>query len=176
MTTSARRGPAESIEVAGEPSGADQPRPAEIFVARQPIYTSSLAVFGYELLFRDGVQSAFNPNMDGVAATRSVLENSFLTLGISTLTGSTRAFISFSRDLLLSDDLFQLPRNQTVIEILEDVTPDAEVLEACRELRRLGYVLALDDFIFQPGYDELLKLAKIVKVDLRGLGVLTTDL
>jgi EAL and modified HD-GYP domain-containing signal transduction protein len=52
------------------------------------------------------------------------------------------------------------------LEILENVTPDAEVLRACRKLRSQGYSLAMDDFIRDHSESPLLDLVKYVKVDL----------
>jgi EAL and modified HD-GYP domain-containing signal transduction protein len=58
-----------------------------------------------------------------------------------------------------------LPPGQVVIEILEDVFPDEEVIEACKSLKALGYTLALDDFVDTPDYLPLAELADIIKVD-----------
>ncbi len=48
----------------------------EIFVARQPVFTAQKKLFGYELLFRLGLENAF-PDIDGTAATSGVLSNTF---------------------------------------------------------------------------------------------------
>ncbi|MHB1419842.1 MAG: EAL and HDOD domain-containing protein, partial [Bacillota bacterium] len=58
-----------------------------------------------------------------------------------------------------------LPREQVAIEILEDVQIDAELITACKELKRLGYMIVLDDFIFQPKFRPLIELADIIKID-----------
>jgi EAL and modified HD-GYP domain-containing signal transduction protein len=60
-----------------------------------------------------------------------------------------------------------LPPSTTVLEILEDIEPDEELLEACRELRSKGYSLALDDFMPRPEMKPLVRLANYVKVDFR---------
>ena len=57
-----------------------------------------------------------------------------------------------------------LPAESTVVELLETVKPDADVLHACQELKRNGYVLALDDFVYRPELEPLLALADIVKI------------
>ncbi|HBT89810.1 MAG TPA: signal transduction protein, partial [Desulfobacter sp.] len=43
----------------------------DIFVARQPVFTSDKKIFGYELLFRLGLDNVF-PNIDGSVATSGV--------------------------------------------------------------------------------------------------------
>lgn len=58
-----------------------------------------------------------------------------------------------------------LPADKVVIEILEDVAPQADVIRAVERLKTDGYVLALDDFVPQSGYEPLVALADIVKID-----------
>jgi EAL and modified HD-GYP domain-containing signal transduction protein len=58
------------------------------------------------------------------------------------------------------------PRDRVVVEILEDIEPDSEVVEACREMAENGYVIALDDFLFRPEMSALIQTAKIIKFDL----------
>lgn len=52
-----------------------------------------------------------------------------------------------------------------VVEILENVEPDEEIVSACKRLKDLGYLLVLDDFVFAPGYESLIDLVDIIKVD-----------
>jgi EAL and modified HD-GYP domain-containing signal transduction protein len=137
-------------------------------VARQPILNAAGKVFGYELLYRAAAADASCREAHDVAAAR-VLNDAVLTLGLETLTGGRRAFINLTRYLLLSDFATLLPPSAVVLEVLENVAADAEVLEACRRLRGLGYSIALDDFTCGAGADALLPHARYVKVD-----VLTT--
>jgi EAL and modified HD-GYP domain-containing signal transduction protein len=125
---------------------------ADVFVARQPIFSRRAGVYGYELLFRDGVEQAFGGG-DGNAATSSVIETGLLNIGLDQLTGGRPAFINFTRDLLLADEVLQLPRREIVIEILETIEPEPAVLEACEELKRRGC------------WEPLLHLADIVKFE-----------
>ncbi len=70
-------------------------------MARQPILTGDEKVFGYELLFRDGVDDYFrNPDPD--VASRSTLSTSML-MGLDVLCDGRRAFINVTRDVLLKD-------------------------------------------------------------------------
>jgi EAL and modified HD-GYP domain-containing signal transduction protein len=134
-----------------------------LFVARQPILDRDRRVVAYELLFRDGFGSgAFN--VDGTAATSHVMSASVLHFGIEALTGGAPAYINVTRDVLLGGLLHALPPERIVPEILEDVPPDAEVLAACRELKRRGFRIALDD-VTRENRPDLLALADIVKVD-----------
>jgi len=141
------------------------PPPNARFVARQPILTKDEKVFGYELLFRDGVESYFCP-ADPEAASRSTLDTSML-MGLDVLCDGRRAFINCTRDMLLKDYVTLLPSSQTVVEILESVEPDELVIAACQRLKEAGYMIALDDFAVDDRREPLTDIADIVKVDMR---------
>lgn len=136
-----------------------------IFVARQPIFTKRKTTFGYELLFRQGFENTF-PGINGDAATSRVLLNTFLTTGIDTITGRKPGFINFTRNLLLNGVPLLFPRKKLFIEILESVTPEDPVLDALKQLKSKGYVIALDDFCFKQEKARLVSLADIIKFDI----------
>ena len=141
----------------------------EHFMARQPIFDRSLKVVAYELLFRSGLENMFS-EIDGDQATAQVIANSFLLFGIDEVTAGARAFINFTRNLIVNESALVLPQRSVVVEILENVEPDSAVIDACNKLKGNGYTLALDDFIYSPEFDPLLKLADIVKVDFKVSG------
>ncbi|MGA7896496.1 MAG: HDOD domain-containing protein [Candidatus Sulfotelmatobacter sp.] len=141
------------------------PKPGTQFDARQPILTADEKVFGYELLFRDGVEDFFRSS-DADAASRSVLNTSML-LGLDVLCDGRRAFVNCTREILLKDYVTLLPSSQTVVEILETVPADELVVAACRRLKEAGYMIALDDFAENDPREALADVADIIKVDLR---------
>src|SRR5271170_4962572 len=118
---------------------------AQLYVARQPILNLSEQVFGYELLFRDGVEDYFR-NTDADAASRSTLDTSML-MGLDILCDGRRAFINCTSETLLKDYVTVLPPTQAVVEILESVPVDDLVKAACIRLKHAGYTIALDDFV-----------------------------
>lgn len=134
-------------------------------MARQPILTSDEKVFGYEILFRDGVEEYF-ASTDADQASRNTLNTSML-MGLDVLCDGRRAFINCTRDILLKDYIMLLPSEQTVVEVLESVEPDDLVIAACRRLKENGYLIALDDFAVDDPRQTLTDLADIIKVDLR---------
>ena len=140
----------------------------DAYVARQPIFSTDKKVYAYELLFRDSMKN-FVPDIDGDMATSKLLSSSFFTMGFEQMVGETKAFINFTRNLLVQGIPLIFPNEQTVVEILEDVTPDKEVLEACRGLKEKGYIVALDDFINRPEMQPLVDLADIIKIDFRAI-------
>ena len=136
----------------------------DVFVARQPIFDHRKRVFGYELLFRSGPENYFT-GTDPDQASSSLIESSMNVFGLQDLIGSKKAFINLTRRLIVDELATVLPRERTVLEVLETIEPDDEVVEACRKLKEQGYTIALDDFVYNPAFDSLLQHAKIIKVD-----------
>ena len=136
----------------------------EIYVARQPIFNADQDVYGYELLYRSGTRM-FYSSLDGDSAASAVITNSFLLIGLETLTRGKKAFINFTRKLLENEIATLLPHDSIVVEILEESPPDGKMLSACRKLKALGYRLALEDYRGDPRFEPLLELVDIVKVN-----------
>lgn len=136
----------------------------KIFVARQPIFNRKEKVIAYELLFRSGDIGTYDAEDDD-EATVSVISGAFLLLGMEKTTDSKRAFINFTRNLLKRDIVMHLPPQSVVVEILENIEPDDEIVEICTKLKKLGYIIALDDFVFSEKFQHVIELADIIKVD-----------
>lgn len=136
----------------------------DIFVARQPIFNQRQEVYAYELLYRSGINK-FYSSLDGDQATSEVITNSFLLIGLETLTRGKIAFINFTKNLLEDEVATLLPKEQIVIEILQDIEPDAKTIQACKKLKEMGYRLALDDFVYDEKFLPLIELVDIIKVD-----------
>ena len=135
-----------------------------IFVARQPIFDRDHRIWGYELLFRHSgeASTAMVTNQD--MATSKVIADGF-SLAMAGVDEELRALINFPARLLLDDTALALPKSRVVVEILESVQPTKGILASCRRLKDAGYLLALDDFVGQPGCEPLIELADIVKVE-----------
>lgn len=121
-------------------------------------------MFGYELLFRSGPENFFPP-VDANEASTQVVHDALNVFGLQSLAANRRLFINTSRGVLLRGILGLLPVDVATIELLETIEPDDEVVAACRALKKAGFLLALDDFVFRPEFAPLLDLADIVKVD-----------
>ena len=141
---------------------AANPRPAmesyeSVFVARQPIFTPELLVWGYELLFRHSAQAHGGDGGDGVdgdLATARVIADGYA-LVHEGMDSSRKLLVNFPARSLVDDTARALPADRVVIEILETVEPVPAILDACRGLKAAGYLLALDDFVGQPGFEPL---------------------
>lgn len=140
----------------------------DIFMARQPIFDIVRQVYAYELLYREDHRNAFSGNVDGNSATSYLVSDAISVFGLDNITNGNLAFINFTKDLIMGGMPKLLDPNAVIIEILEDTIVDEPFLEAVMELRRLGYRIALDDYVGEQHFDDLLPLVDIVKVDYLG--------
>jgi c-di-GMP-related signal transduction protein len=138
----------------------------DVFVARQPILDLQLRTFGYELLFRDGVDNLFS-EIDGDTASSTVLSNSFLSIGIEKLTGGKKAFINFTRNLILRQVPCLFSPKILFSELLETIEPDQDLLAAIIQMNQKGCHFALDDFNFHEKFEPLMRFVEIVKIDIQ---------
>jgi EAL and modified HD-GYP domain-containing signal transduction protein len=141
---------------------------SSIFLGRQPILGREQQLLAYELLFRSGPLIAGDQATidDPAQATATVIANTFTDLSANETLGEYRGFINVDQEFLFSDLIEALPPALIVLEILETVPPTPEVVARCRQLRDLGFSLALDDVIqVDDAYRPLFELAEIIKVD-----------
>ena len=139
----------------------------DVFVARQPIFDQSMGLYGYELLHRSS-QNNFYEGSDDEQTTAELITNSFLVIGFNELIDGTRGFINFSHDFLLKGIPSILPKEKTVIEILERANVTDDLVDVCRELKSKVYILALDDFDLEEKNDSrerLIEYADIIKIE-----------
>ncbi|NLL80933.1 MAG: HDOD domain-containing protein [Tissierellia bacterium] len=136
----------------------------DIYVARQPIFDRKMNVLGYELLYRRGMNNLYEGSDDN-QATAELISNSYLNMHFSELTDGTKGFINFSEKMLIEQIPLILPKELTVVEILERVEITDELIEACKKISDKGYTIALDDYIFDESSLPLLEIADIVKVE-----------
>lgn len=141
------------------------------YLARQPIFDTAKNLYGYELLFRDGVQNSF-PDVNADEATSKLITEHHLLMGVEKITSGHLAFINFSADTLIHHFPTSINPASMVIEVLETVPISSELLTACKELHRMGYKLALDDHDFEPRWDIFLPYISYIKVDVRQFNIL----
>lgn len=136
----------------------------EIFIARQPIFDTRKNVYAYEMLYRGSQDNTFaGANAD--MASASVIINTFQSFGLDVLTNGKPVFINFTESLLRQEIATIIPHESLIIELLETVKPTQETIERCKLLKSKGYILALDDFVYRPEFEPLIRLADIIKVD-----------
>ena len=139
----------------------------DVFVARQPILDVDQQVYAYELLFRDGLNDVCCEGADPTSATKQVVYNMFMTLGVDRLLSGRPAFVNVTTEDLLSGWVHTLSSDSAVIELLETIEVTDAVVEACCRLKDEGFRIGLDDFVYRKQWDPLIELADIVKVSFR---------
>lgn len=159
------KGPAPAPATDAGPAPAAAVR--TLYAARQPILGRDSRLEGYEILFRGGSENRFDPGTDAEMATAATIEQGAAAFGLDALVGDRRAFVNLTRRALLGGYHRMLPPERCVVELLENIEPDREVLEACRAIRAEGYRLALDDYTFAPESEPLLDVVDLVKVDFK---------
>lgn len=137
----------------------------DVFVARQPIFTKEKTIFGYELLFRRGLENAF-PDIDGDTATSNVLSSTFFSFELKDILADKPGLINFTRELILEKTPLLFPQQHIIIEVLEDIEPDAKIIDTLRLFRDKGFNIALDDFIYHKKFEPMMALCRIIKFDL----------
>lgn len=154
----------------GKPLSADaSSSPVEkSFVARKAIYRDDLTVFAYELMFRNNEldQPAFT---SGDQATAQVVLNTFMEIGLDRVVGPSLAFVSVTRNFLLSDYCLLLPKDRLILQLPEDMIPDAPMLESISRLWKEGYLFALDNVRYAEWLRPLLGFVDIVKIDIQSV-------
>jgi c-di-GMP-related signal transduction protein len=139
----------------------------EALVARQAIFDRKRQLYAYELLYRsDATRQEFD-GTDAAAATGRVISNTVLSIGLESLLGGKKAFLNFDHRLLKDGMHLALPRQSVVLEILETVDPTPDLIALCQSVREQGYSIALDDFVSQPQFEPLTRIAELIKVDFR---------
>jgi EAL and modified HD-GYP domain-containing signal transduction protein len=145
----------------------------EVCVARQGIYDVLSRPIGHELLFRasaDAVESGVRPGIDDNRATATVIVATLTEFGVEDLAGNGDLFVNIPRSFIVDELPVALDPHRVVLEVLEQVPGDDEVVAGVERLRRIGFGIALDDFVPDDQRWRLLPLCDYVKVDMSDLG------
>lgn len=137
-------------------------------IALQPICDGDLEHVADELLYRASASDTFANVSDeqAVQASARVCNIAFYEVGVENLVGRRKLFVNAPRDLLLKRELLPPRSRQVVVEVLESVAGEPAILDSLRQLRAMGYPVALDDFVLTETTRPLLEVASIVKIDM----------
>ena len=122
----------------------------KLIMARQPIVDLNNTTMGYEFFYRDdeGKGNFTDPRF----ATSSVLVNIVNQVGVDNSIGDAKAFINISGDILLTDILYNLPKDHFVFELAADIHMGKKEIANLEQLHERGYVFALDNARFDENY------------------------
>jgi len=162
----------------------------EILVTRQPIFDRQKSVFAYELLFKskqdfqDRVRGAYKSaeESDGGAGSAVVGMDSLLATGLRKLTGGKRAIINFNRQMLMNQLHLMFPSDLLGVQLGEmgmaggkdkgsESTGGKDILKIAERLKNAGYLLIINALLFNEADVALAKMADIVGVDFRSMGL-----
>lgn len=142
----------------------------QVWIARQPLFDRQRQVVGYELLFRQHQRAADGTLTapSGVAvdeAGAGAIDSTVRALGLGRLTDGRPTFVKVSRAVLLAGLPAALPPEQVVIELPAGIDASPEVRDACADLRRQGFQIALEGFVPGETGAALLRYADYLKAD-----------
>jgi len=139
----------------------------QFFLARQPILDRTQSLCAFELLFRPRDKATEAGLLDDTYASANVIQNVFGSLGMANVLGAYKGFINVNAEFLFGDMVELLPRDQVVLELLETIVINDELVERCRNLKAMGFSLALDDVYKLSEYNKpLLSIVDVIKLDL----------
>lgn len=131
----------------------------QVFVARQPIFTVDMGVWGYELLFRNSGGAQTASFTDGDKATAKVIMDGFA-IAQEGISKNSRTFVNFSKQMILDDIPFALPKGQVVELLIHNSATRAFFLKNLSEfypaplpidsLFTIGILSMLDALLNQP--------------------------
>jgi c-di-GMP phosphodiesterase len=133
-------------------------------VARQPIYSASLTVIGYELLYGPA-DSSGETAADAAETALRVLADAAVEIGLDRLAGGLPVYIHYPRELLVAREPLSLHPERIIIQVVEELPGDAELVDAIRALRARGHRIALDHYSPELSNAALLEVVDLVKID-----------
>lgn len=157
------------IDLSGTSSSAlSSLRVREFYLGRQPILDRNGALFGYELLFRNGPVGPAQIDTSELSATAAVIAHASQ-LGVEKVIGDGLGFVNVDEQALNSDIFGFLPREKIVLEIVETLQPTPAVLARMTDLASHGFQFALDDVRGDsPQLQAMLPMTQFVKLSMRG--------
>jgi EAL and modified HD-GYP domain-containing signal transduction protein len=84
---------------------------------------------------------------------------------MNAMTSGKPIFINYTSDLLVNPAVRTFPPNIVRIVIQNSLAGDEKAMKACLKLSELGFHFVFEDFVLSQGYETLLKIAKVIKID-----------
>ncbi len=152
------------IETTGQRTNAEKLR--QKIIGRQPVLNRSQQIIGYELLLRSkALPTVKAPDAALRRMQDEALIRCLMGLDINRLLEDKLAFVGISPVMLEAPLLRKLPCKGVVLVVCPDQDKLEDNLLRCRELRSLGYQIALDDFEVKRGLGQFVTLASFIRMD-----------
>jgi len=129
---------------------------------RQPIFDADLNIFAYEIFFLNENETHKSVhNKDEISA--QLILNAFTELPFENLLNGKKGFVNFTQKLLHSPP--PISENQIVIEVFEKIDIADGVIQDIKSLKKSGYTIALNNYLYNENHHELLIHSDIVKIN-----------
>jgi len=140
------------------------------FIVAIPFFDSDMSVNAYRLNSRSG-QKLLGMLVDEMSMSDAVLTPGLdlvKTLGVEPLTGGCPLFIDVNEyHLLMRIPIgLDIPPDMLVCVLSNSINPDAAVLEKCRELKDLGFKIAVDGLLDGHTKNPLFELVDYIIIDI----------
>jgi len=140
------------------------------FIVAIPFFDSDMSVNAYRLNSRSG-QKLLGMLVDEMSMSDAVLTPGLdlvKTLGVEPLTGGCPLFIDVNEyHLLMRIPIgLDIPPEMLVCVLSNSINPDAAVLEKCRELKDLGFKIAVDGLLDGHTKNPLFELIDYIIIDI----------
>jgi len=137
----------------------------QVFIGRQPVMDVKQQIIGYELLFKRSAETQTAISEDDIKTCSNILVNAMDNMDVQWLLGDKLAFINVNESMLMSEFLELMPPQRTILAILRTVVAGEAVVKRCKELRKLGFKIALDNPQLSTQLKPLIAIADYIKID-----------
>lgn len=133
----------------------------KLFIARQGIYDKNMNLIAYELLYRNSFK---NYCINSKNITKKLIKN-INTIGLKKIKHDKKIFINFDYNDILKFNKLKLNPDYCIIEILENVKLNTNLKEIIINLKKSGFLIALDDITDDNNLIKFKDLIDIFKID-----------
>lgn len=148
------------------------PRTAEnkgyenIFIARQPVFDTSMNLWAYELLYRDRQLAKNAVFVDKLQATLKVL--SALPLCLDLTSEPHKVIVNFPSEAVINQMQSAYPEQITMVQLTDSSYAEEGLIDAVKELKKNGYAFSFDNFENNQQDYPFCRLADYITIDLLG--------
>lgn len=133
-------------------------------VSKQPIFNPQGATDAYELLY--SFVSYSDISDDDLTPQDIEDAKSYIRDNFDVIFDKKLAYVRFS-PRLLSENFHELfLKDKLIVEVTTEMLADPVTLQKCMQIKRLGYTMALTDFLYSVDNMELFNFADIVRFDI----------
>lgn len=149
------------VETSGEPTG----NLCQRFLGHEPLLDRAQHVIGYELALRHKPAQSQNNVAELQLLQGQTLVKCLVAHDINRLVGGKQALVSLPSAMLGNPLLLKLPQKGITLCFEFNAGLDEAAKSSCKELKALGFRIALDNFAPDTAADELLEMAQFARID-----------